>query len=126
MARFRPLSSHSLPSARNSRSLSFRSLNRAIVPYIEFLLLERDVPVFASRVRVAFAGERAQGSYEAGTGLVRKDDVVDVATLRRDVRVREALDILRDQVLAQPVGILRFSEFVLVEDVHRPLGAHDR
>src|SRR5512135_855745 len=50
---------------------------------------ERDVAMLLPRVAVPLVGEHLEGTDEAGSGLRRLDDVVDVAAGRGDIRVRE-------------------------------------
>ena len=54
------------------------------------------------------------------------DHLVDVASLRRDVRVCEFLIVLGDQLLAAPVGIRGLRQGLAVENVDCTLRAHHR
>src|SRR5205814_10598868 len=90
------------------------------------LRLWRDVPVLLLRVGVALAGERAQRGDEPRSRLVRLDDVVQVAPRGRGVRVRVERGVLRRELGAPLLRILGPGQLVLVQDVHRALGAHDR
>src|SRR5439155_10451731 len=86
---------------------------------------ERDVPVLLRRVLVALPLEQRQGRDEAWARRRGLDDIVDVAALGRDVRIREALAELRDlfglEALARR-GIALFTDLALEEDLDGSLG----
>src|SRR5439155_17167804 len=62
--------------------------------------LERDVPVLPLRLLDSLGLQGAQGPDQLRAGLVRLDHVVDVAALRRRVRVGEVRLVVLDQLLA--------------------------
>src|SRR5687767_15467072 len=80
---------------------------------------QRHVPVLLLRVRVALAGERMERRDEPGPCLPRLDDVVDEAAGRGDIRVRVALDVLRQELGTPGVRVLRLRELLAIEDVDR-------
>src|SRR5215212_4777403 len=79
--------------------------------------LERDVAVLARRARLSLRDRGAQRLDADGARAPRLDDVVHVAALGRGVGIREALLVVRDQLRAAPVGILRLRELAWKDDV---------
>src|SRR5581483_12367058 len=65
--------------------------------------LERDVPVLPGRALHRLAEAQLEAADERAPGLPRLDDVVDVAALRGDVRVREPGRVVGDELLAPRV-----------------------
>ena len=59
---------------------------------------ERHVAVLAAGELLALGGQDLQAAADDGPGVGRRDDVVDVAPLRRDVGVGVALGVLVDQL----------------------------
>src|SRR5215212_1706987 len=86
---------------------------------------ERDVAMLLSRVGVPLRLQHLERTDDARPRLGGPDDVVDVPTPRGDVRVREFRLIRSDEPSALPHRIVRCREFVLVDDVHGALSAHD-
>ena len=64
------------------------------------LVLERDVAVLAARARLALRERRLQRVDQHGPRSARLDHVVHVAPLGGDVRVRELLPVVGDQLAA--------------------------
>lgn len=85
-------------------------------------ILERDIPVFLGRVGVALVLEHLQGVNQARTSFLRLDDIIDIAALRRHIRICEFLAVIRHQL-----GLARGRVFGLVQlpaedDIDRPFG----
>lgn len=59
-----------------------------------FTMLQRDIPMFLSRVRIHFLVEDLQGSDQAGAGFGRFDDRVDIPVACRQVGMGEHLAIV--------------------------------
>src|SRR5207244_4772144 len=87
---------------------------------------ERNVAVLLWRVLVALGFQRGEAVDQLRARLVRPDDLVDEAALRRHVRIGELLAVLRDLRRARRRDILRRIEFTLVENMERAFAAHAR
>ena len=61
-----------------------------------------------------------------GTCAARFDHLVHVAPLRGGVRIREALAVVVDQLLATRFGVVCRFELFAEDDVHRTLRTHHR
>src|SRR2546422_1793783 len=79
--------------------------------------LERKVAMLLRGIAVALRGERRQRLDEARPGVARIDDVVQIATRRREIGVGEFLAIL---------ALLRLRRVALVQHLHRSLRSHHR
>src|SRR5438093_8455560 len=86
--------------------------------------LERNVSVFFRRVPVAFRFERREGGDEPGTGLAGADDGVHESARGGGVGVRELLAEYRHPRRARRVGVRRFLQLALVQDVDGPFRTH--
>src|SRR3954464_9864049 len=80
---------------------------------------ERDVAMLLPRIRVALVGEDLEGTDQAGTCLRRFDHFVDVATPRRDVRIRELRLVGCDEPRLLDSWIVCRGDRVLEDDVDR-------
>src|SRR5262250_3109251 len=87
---------------------------------------ERDVAMLLRRVLVALVLQHLERADEPRTGVLRLDDLVDVAQLRRLVRVRERAAILGDEPGPGRVLVRGPLDLVPEDDVDRAVGAHDR
>src|SRR2546430_15763171 len=79
--------------------------------------LERKVAMLLRGIAVALRGERRQRLDEARPGVARINDVVQIATRRREIGVGEFLAIL---------ALLRLRRVALVQHLHRSLRSHHR
>src|SRR5438874_12785192 len=66
--------------------------------------LQRNVPVLTLRPGLTLGLERLQRADDLRARLVRDDNVVDVAALRRHIGVGEVRLVVVDQLLATGVG----------------------
>src|SRR5438309_4371468 len=85
---------------------------------------EGDVAVLARRRLDALVQAELEGAHQQPARLARLADVVDVAPLRRDVRIREPLQVVRDQLLASLVRVLGGRQLAPIDDVDGVLGPH--
>src|SRR6266516_6599493 len=88
--------------------------------------LEGDVAVLARRPFHRLTQAQLQSAHKLASGLTRLDDVVDVATFRRDVGVGETRRVLGDELLAPRSRVAGAGEVAFVDDVHGCVGAHHR
>src|SRR4051812_23178249 len=86
---------------------------------------ERDVAMLLSGICLALRLQHLEGSNHLWPGLGRPDDVVDIATGRGDVRVRELCLVRRNEPATLGRLVLGSGKLVLVDDVDRTVGAHD-
>src|SRR6266513_5689999 len=86
---------------------------------------ERDVAVLLRRSRLAFRAQRVERIDDPRSCLSRLDHVVEVPHPGRDVRVREPVPIFLDQFLLPLRGFLRLLDFLLEDNLDRPLRSHD-
>src|SRR5689334_9903964 len=87
---------------------------------------ERDVAMLLRRVPVALVLEHLERADETRAGVLRLDDLVDVAELRGLVRVGEGPPVLRDEARPSALGVLRLLDLVPEDDVDRAVRSHDR
>ena len=80
-------------------------------------------PCFRFGFGSRFVSAVSSAENENGPRPPRLDHVVDVASLGSRVRVREALLVVGDQLLAARIRIVRLGELVPEDDVHRALRA---
>src|SRR5260370_10985467 len=86
--------------------------------------LQRDVSV-PPRVAAPFLAQGdPQRTDQLAPRAARLDDVIDVPTLRRDVRVREALRVLGDQLAPVRHRVRGSRQLAMEDDVDRALRAH--
>src|SRR5437868_2987223 len=85
---------------------------------------KRDVPVPTTGPPALLPFGDSERLDQGPTGVRGLDHVVDVASLRRDVRVCEPLDVVGDQLLTPPAAVARLLKLAPEDDVDRALGAH--
>src|SRR5262245_5253427 len=86
---------------------------------------EGDVAMLLRRVPVALVLEHLERPDQARAGLLGLDDLVDVAELRRLVRIGEGLAVLGHQALAFGLGVRGLLDLVPEDDVDGAVGSHD-
>src|SRR4051812_17293463 len=80
---------------------------------IEFGMgLEGDISVLFGRVLIAFVLDHLERGNQLWSGLRRYDNLVDVPTRRRHIRVSQALSILRFQSAPLRVRVGRLRKLV--------------
>src|SRR6478672_6440228 len=85
-----------------------------------------DVPVLLGRIAIAFSSEHSERLDQPGPRIAGIDHVIDVPSGRRSVGVSELFAVLLDQLLGGACRVLGPGNLVLEQDLHRPLGSHDR
>src|SRR5262245_63320022 len=78
---------------------------------------QRNVPMLPFGLRLTLGERGLERGAEHGARAPRLDDVVDVAALGGGVRVREPLLVVRDELGATRVRVLRLGQLVPEDDV---------
>src|SRR6266498_3050050 len=86
------------------------------------LASEGNVAVLAARAGLVLGQRRLERVDQHRARPPRLDHVVDIAALGRGVRIREALPVILDQLLAARIRILGDLELPPEDDVHRAFG----
>src|ERR1041384_6799460 len=85
---------------------------------------EWNVTVILRRILLSFRREHSETDGEPLPALSRVNDFVDESELGGFVGVRELRSILGDELRARLFLVRGLVDGVLVNDVHRPVGAH--
>src|SRR5207247_10824444 len=88
--------------------------------------LERNVALFLLRVLIALVIQMFERRDQLSSRLARINNLVDKAAAGGNIRVRELLAELLHSFGSSGGPIRRAIELALVQDVHGPLGPHDR
>ena len=76
------------------------------------------------RVRVDLVLEHVEPANQLQAGLPRVDDLIDVSQLGRPERIRKLLAVLGRELGAPLIGQIGAGDFVAIDDVDGPVGAH--
>src|SRR5437867_7616894 len=83
------------------------------------LQLQRNIPMLFWRIPVALGLQRLERVDEARTGVARIDDVIQKATARRHIWVRELLAVLADLRIGCPFRVFALGDFLSEQDLDR-------
>src|SRR5688572_30322344 len=87
---------------------------------------ERNVSVLFRGILVALGLQRLERINESRPRVARIDDVVEISSTGRDVRVRELLPVLLDLSFSCRRFVRTLRDFLPEEDFHRTLWSHHR